>query len=250
MQPWSQPLLWQGGVATPGDPSWLNVVLLMGYEDVNGSTGAPGMNDESPHAHGTGGISGTALIDTSQFKFGTSSLRVNAGDVAFADSGDWVLSSANSDQFTVECWIRLAALGSYQFIAQAFTDGTSSWVFSTGSSNTEIGLTYYPSGTFASAVSTSTTGAGLVINTWYHVAVDKDATGKIRLYVNGVMKGSATPANSAFYDSTWSLTIGQNFGGGGSTNGWIDELRITKGAARYATDTSFPVPTAAFPRHA
>ncbi len=30
--------------------------------------------------------------------------------------------------------------------------------------------------------------------------------------------------------------------------GWLDELRITKGVARYASDGGFTVPTAAFPR--
>ena len=48
---------------------------------------------------------------------------------------------------------------------------------------------------------------------WYHFAVDKDASGKIRLYVNGVMVGSSTPLNSASMVTTsvdnWiSATIG------------------------------------------
>jgi hypothetical protein len=31
-------------------------------------------------------------------------------------------------------------------------------------------------------------------------------------------------------------------------NGWLDEIRITKGVARYASDSGYTVPTAAFPR--
>jgi hypothetical protein len=63
------------------------------------------------------------------------------------------------------------------------------------------------------------------------------------------MRASSTPANSAIADDTQGLGIGaQNAGGTVDMNGWLDEVRITKGVARYATDTSFSVPTAAFPR--
>jgi hypothetical protein len=65
------------------------------------------------------------------------------------------------------------------------------------------------------------------------------------------MIASSTPIDSSI-DGSLSvdqLSIGQIglFG----TNDWIgniDELRITKGIARYHTDGSFPVPSSAFPR--
>jgi hypothetical protein len=85
------------------------------------------------------------------------------------------------------------------------------------------------------------------LNVWYHVAVDKDAAGKIRIYVNGVMKGSATPANSAFHNSTAVMRVGRDSNTARWFNGWIDEVRVTKGVARYASDGGFSVPTAAFP---
>src|SRR5215831_10433940 len=111
MQPWSQPLLWKtvsGAVAC--DPYFGNVVLLMGYEGTNGSTGAPGMTDESPAAHGTALVSG-AQISTAQEKFGTSSLFPGVtGYIDFPTSNDWYLSSANSSQFTIEMWIYVTNL--------------------------------------------------------------------------------------------------------------------------------------------
>jgi Concanavalin A-like lectin/glucanases superfamily len=96
---------------------------------------------------------------------------------------------------------------------------------------------------------TDTTGAGMTTGVRYHVAVDKDATGKIRIYVDGVMYGSSTPANSAFFSSTAPLTIGaQSSSGLVDMDGWLDDVRITKGVARYASDGGFTVPTSAFPR--
>ena len=61
----------------------------MGFEGSNGSTGAPGMTDESPSHHGTATVTGTASISTAAFKFGTSSLLLNGGVIQFPDSNDW-----------------------------------------------------------------------------------------------------------------------------------------------------------------
>jgi hypothetical protein len=70
----------------------------------------------------------------------------------------------------------------------------------------------------------------------------------MRLYKDGVMLASATPPNSAIFNSPQVLGIGATSAGGGALDGWIDELRITKGVARYASDSGYTVPTAAFPR--
>jgi hypothetical protein len=86
----------------------------------------------------------------------------------------------------------------------------------------------------------------LVANTWYHFAVDFDSS-KYRLYLNGVMDGSFSTPRTLF-SSTAPLTMGTSFGGGNAFGGWLDEMRITKGVARYASDAGFTVPTAAFPR--
>lgn len=68
------------------------------------------------------------------------------------------------------------------------------------------------------------------------------------MYLNGVIVASST-THRTINPSGAVLSIG---GDGNTTNfnfnGWIDEVRITKGVARYASDAGFTVPTAAFPR--
>jgi hypothetical protein len=246
MQPWSQPLLWKGG--TSGDPHWSNVVLLMGFEGANGSTGAPGMTDESPSAHGNATVVGSSVIDTSQFKFGASSLKLvaaSSGNIHFNNSADWNLGSG---QFTIEAWVQFntrtaaihfivadyAGAGSLGWYLGVDAAGNLSWTVSTTGSNTFNDIT----GTWS-----PTNG------TWYHVAVDYDGA-KYRGYINGAMVGSSTTARTIFNPGNL-LAIGSNsINTGLWLDGWVDEIRITKGVARYATDTSFSVPTAAFPRHA
>ncbi|MBR1151923.1 hypothetical protein JQ575_14950 [Bradyrhizobium sp. JYMT SZCCT0428] len=90
--------------------------------------------------------------------------------------------------------------------------------------------------------------ASLTADVWYQFAADKDATGKVRAYVNGVMIASATPVNSAFHDPGSYLSIGSNGLLLNKMNGYLDEVRITKGVARYASDSGYTPASGAFPR--
>jgi len=132
------------------------------------------------------------------------------------DSIDWQLSAANSDQFTVECFVRFP-----------------SWNANNRGSAFDTTIT--------------TTGAGMTTGVRYHVAVDKDSSGKVRVYVDGVMLGSATPANSSIFNAISAPLAIEAHGVFGQVDmdGWLDEIRITKGVARYASDGGFTVPTAA-----
>ncbi|RWN51376.1 MAG: LamG domain-containing protein [Mesorhizobium sp.] len=228
------------------DPSFANVVLLCGFNGTDGATTAP---DESSSAK-TLTFVGNAQIDTAQSKFGGASLLLDgAGDrVTIPDSPDWDLSDANSDQYTIEGWVRFnssVTTGTETIVSHFATSGNLSWEFQR--LGAQISLITDSSGSGAQTTIT-TTSAGLVLSTWHHLAVDKDATGKVRIYVGGVMKGSATPANSNMFNATTVLAIGSTGGGIRPLNGWIDELRITKGVARYASDGGFTAPTAAYPR--
>jgi hypothetical protein len=88
-----------------GDPYWYNVVLLDGFEGVNGSTGAPGMTDQSPSAHGTATAHGSAQISTARSKFGSSSLLnsgITSDYISWTGGTDFQFGSG---KFTVECWV-------------------------------------------------------------------------------------------------------------------------------------------------
>jgi hypothetical protein len=227
--------------AAATDPNFSNVVLLMGYEGVNGSTGAPGMTDESPAANGVATISAPYAITTSQFKFGTASLACSgSGRLSYADGPNWHLGSG---KFTIELWIypSTVAVGPYHLVGQWNTAGQLGWRL------------YQPSTGIAWDVSTDGTniftdmsGGTLTANTWAFIAVDYDGT-KYRLYVNGVMVSSSTTARAIFAPNII-LSVGAGPVFQYEFTGEIDELRITKGVARYASDSGFAVPAAAFPR--
>jgi hypothetical protein len=97
-------------------------------------------------------------------------------------------------------------------------------------------------------VNNSTTaiqGSALSTATWYHIAVCKSGS-STKMFVNGTQAGST-------YTDTNNYVAGVNrprIGSGGDVagnyfSGYIDDLRITKGYARYTA--SFTPPTSAFP---
>lgn len=233
-----------GGIIT--DPNFANVELLLGFE---GSDAATTTTDESPDGR-TVTFTSNAQIDTAQFKFGVSSLLLDGTDdiITVPDSADWDFTG----QFTIECWFRAPAVGvgSRTLIAKRNAASTNiSWDFGwVGGATSQVFFQLSTDGT-TTVHSISAAAAGLIAqDTWYHLAVDRDGSDKLRLYLTGAMVASKTGASGTPFNSTFPLSIGGRNNTGQPHNGWIDEVRITSGVARYATDTSFTVPAAAFPR--
>ncbi|RJT28120.1 LamG domain-containing protein [Mesorhizobium waimense] len=240
-----------GGGGGGGDPNFANVVLLLGFE---GTDGATTTTDESPSAHSPITFNGNAQIDSAQAKFGSSScLFDGTGDyLSIPDSPDWDLSDANSDQFTIEFWIRPHAnVGNQRIMAQAPSNGDVSWYIN---STWEVGPASQVSfnssynGGLPPNVSVGNGGTVMALDFWHFIAISKNSSGKLRLWCNGTLDGTSTPADSTIFNSTGALEIGRLLGGTANLNAWLDEIRITKGVCRYDTDGSITVPTAAFPR--
>ena len=81
-------------------------------------------------------------------------------------------------------------------------------------------------------------------NTWYHLALTRQGS-TLRLFVNGVLDGSATYSTST--SGAANQYVGGFVTGGFSFNGNLDDVRYTTGLARYTT--TFTPPTAALPTY-
>ncbi|ESY70009.1 hypothetical protein X742_05715 [Mesorhizobium sp. LNHC232B00] len=223
------------------DPNFANVVLLCGFNGVDAATSS---TDESSSAK-TLTFTGNAQLDTAQQKFGTASLLLDgSGDtVSVPDSADWVFPG----EFTIEFFARSAwPAGIDYFLIQDSGAGNTSFRFS-HNSNSAVDFLFSTDGSNI-AHQVNTTSAGLTSGVWSHFAIDRDSSGKMRLYIDGVMKGSKTGATGTNFNSSSVLSLGGHVVGFGYFNGWLDELRITKGVARYGSDGGFTVPAAAYPR--
>jgi len=177
---------------------------------------------------------GNAQIDTTVKKYGTGSLE-------FDGTGDWLLVPDSIDQrlgtgnFTIECWLYLSATGTARGIVGKGTS-TTGWLLSTNTSNAVV---------FTYGTSTITSTGTLSGTTWYHIAVVREGTGtnQTKIYIGGTNDGTGTVSTD--FTQTNAAYVGANRTGGDPMNGYIDDLRITKGVARYTAN--FTAPTAAFP---
>lgn len=98
------------------------------------------------------------------------------------------------------------------------------------------------------AGNTATSTGTLVLNTWNHIAVARSGT-TVRLFINGVIDGTLTSFTSALTSSYGPPVIANASNNTGShlLTGYITDLRITRGLARY-TATFTPPTSPVIPR--
>jgi hypothetical protein len=222
-----------------GDPDFASTVLLLGYE---GSDGSTTFTDESFAARGTPTVFNQAQVDTAEFKYGAAALLLD-GTGDYLNWGDHVDFEFGSAAFTLETWYRTTTLtGAHVIIAKSGSFGTRSYFLRQNGSTLE----WHVSLDAGSTIVLEFAGGTLSANTWHFIAFDFDGS-KYRLYLDGTMVGSSTTVRT-LHANTGQFTLGALQTAGSAVAGWLDETRITKGVARYASDGGHTVPTAAFPR--
>ena len=179
-------------------------------------------------------LAGDTTASTAQYKYLPTSMY-------FDGTGDYISIPYNtnlqlsSGDFTIEAWVYRNTVGARHGIAVTRSpSGSNGWEFRINSANT---LQFY----FTGGGSVTSTGT-IAANTWTHVAVVKSSN-SAKLYIDGVNDGTNTTIGTGTAN-TEALRIGV-----GETNtsnymnGYISDLRVTKGLARYTAN--FTPPTAA-----
>jgi len=178
-----------------------------------------------------------AQIDTSQSKFGGSSLFLDGtGDyLTLADSDDWYFGTGD---FTIDFWVRFNSLPAnaqqHHFFGQ-YINGTNNFYLGLYNS---AGIYYYNFSNNGSTVAWLSSGITST-NTWYHIAVVR-RSGTTTIYTQGSSVGNSsayTQSNLATTMKIGAATAAVGF----LINGWMDEFRISKGIARWETDFNPPV---------
>jgi hypothetical protein len=181
-----------------------------------------------------------AQVSTTQAKWGTTSM-------SFDGTGDEVSIVAKPElrfgtaPFTVEMWVYCtnAASGATQDLVGNLTNvaGDTNWHFSISST------AVLQAGTFNNLLANSG-AATLSSTTWTHVAFTFDGT-TYRVFINGTVGTTTSTTVRNLSDSTSAIKVGRTNFGGRLFSGYIQDLRITNGYARYTAN--FTAPTAAFP---
>jgi hypothetical protein len=219
------------------DPYWDDVVLLLqNTGEGNGSISFTDQSITTPHS----------LTPIGNVQWNAS------GEIEFDGSGDYIQAADDADwwfdaDFTIE-------LFGVKFDTAAVKQGLISQFDSAG--NQRAWSIYYDPGTGKLVATGSLGGVSFTFaqatftpatdGTEYDICYEK-AGNTVRLYVDGTKVGSNSMFGS-FFDSTQPLRIGRHVDGTNDDfDGKLKAARITKGTARYATDTAYVVPSLPLP---
>jgi hypothetical protein len=191
---------------------------------------------------------GSAQASTTQVKYGTSSMKFNG-------STDYLtmLASPNLDMgtgnFTIECWVYpISVANNYPSFLSSITGwsaGANSHRFNNVGQANKFSFHLNGSAGVSAGDPYMTSTNTFSFNTWHHYAVTRSGN-TWRMFVNGNLENTQT-SSVTYNPSLGGLRVGWATwdAANGYFNGYVDDLRITKGYARYTS--AFTPPTEALP---
>ena len=190
---------------------------------------------------------GTAQIDTAQSVFGGASglFDGNSDWVDTPDHDDWQLDGgSNSNLWTVDFRTRFngdPGASKRPFFQQYVDNNNAMWFFLDDGVILNFQVT--SGGADIIRIENAWNPAG---DTWYHIALVKDGVNGYMVFVNGTQIGSTQTDTSTIPNLSAILEIGRRISAGGTIylNGWMDEVRFSKGIARWTSN--FTPPTKAY----
>ncbi|QMU70473.1 LamG domain-containing protein [Streptacidiphilus sp. P02-A3a] len=206
---------WNSVTSFPGADQW-RLTGALGGADASGSNSAAVGSTVAWGANHKGVASSAAVFDGTDSVVRAAAPAVNS-----------------SQSYTVSCWVKITALSGAQIALAQGTDthqafylgynsGNGGWIFQTTTSDT-------------ASTSFPTAEAAATANTWTHLTgVYNAGTGAMQLYVNGVLKASATNTTPQF-NAAGALEVGANSLVGSTAlydqvNGSVSDVRTYQAA--------------------
>lgn len=260
----SNTLSWAVTAPATGDPLWPYVVLRLpldtGIYDVSGA----GCSTSVIPAYSESSTNPLAGVKAEAACFGDAGWKATRDDGAYAASLlqaqlPYSGSSWAAQNWCLECWLQAGDLTSttYQYRVLAGTASSGVALMTRGSQVGAIVCSYATSNPFSSiTVGSVTSGralsaSGTLTSGWHHIALSRSGS-TVRLFCDGAIVFQANV--SITLDSFFAILVGGSYEDPWSTCSgavgspaidYIDDVRVTLGAARYTAP--FTPPTAALP---
>jgi len=190
-----------------------------------------------------------AKLSTAISKFGGTSMFFDGtGDyISLKNPGyNYTFYAGN---WTIESWIYTTSSATAQTIFLQY--GNTADVIKLYCNGTTGTVSYQLRGTNQSLISADSASSLLSLNTWTHIAMVRDTSTTIKIYVSGTLALTATIASTTTFTEGGSSLYAEAPVIGAKLNstsdyfvGYMDDFRITKGYARYTAN--FTAPTSAF----
>jgi len=179
---------------------------------------------------------GNATGSTTQVKFAGSQSMYFDGTGDYITSPDNDLYEMGSADFTVELWVYCTGdPGTWQILVGKGASGIYSPFALYRNSN---GNGYLYGSTNGTSWAVSNSFGALSTNTWYHLALTRSGN-TWTVYKDGVSSYSTTISGSVYNNST-ALAIGGRSDNTELFQGYMSDVRITKGLARYTANFTPP----------
>lgn len=201
----------------------------------NGTNGSTTITDSSLTPKAVTAV-GNAQISTAQSKFGGASIYLDgAGDAANVASD--IAFAFGANDFTIELWVYPVSVSGNPNLFDTRPSGNGAWP-----------AIYFDGGRLRYFLNTADRISGSTVlatnTTWYHIALCR-AGSNTKLFLNGIQEGSTYSDSTSLLQGPFALGIDSRNLASNPFNAYFDDVRVTKGIARYTAN--FTPPTAPFP---
>jgi len=182
---------------------------------------------------------GNVHHEDTEKKFGATSMY-------FDGTGDYLSVPASSDfqfsgAFAIDFWVNTNSTtvvpGDILFQIGEYTQDNSINIFKNNIDNAVV--------VYINKVSAIDGSTVLNDGSWHHIALTRDGSNNIRLYVDGSQDGSTYSSYSGTIGN-YDVRIGRGTTVGTDYAGYIDEIRVSKGTDRTWTGATITVPTSPY----
>ena len=214
--------------------------LLLHFDGQDDSTNDADFVDSSQYNHEVSQVL-NAKIEDSQTKYGDTSLFVDGnGDHARVEYNP--MFDLNDDNFTIELWVYQNTTGIREYFIGSWINGNNddqaSFLLSYRETEGKYRFHYKLEGQTYSDADFGSQHPG----EWVHLAVVRDGT-NLYGFVNGVKTVLSTSLGTSSFDKCDGCHIEIGSASNGSTypmNGFVDEVRFSKGIARWIDNFTPP----------
>jgi hypothetical protein len=176
-------------------------------------------------------VHGDAKLSTAVKKYGTASLALDG-------VGDYLTVPTQTDfEFGADAWCLEA------WIYNTSQPAANQVIIDLRTANPQVVPTFYINATTntlrmaVNGLAVIDSGSAFPLNTWTHVALACDGT-STKMFISGSQVGSTYTDNNTYIQGA--VTIGARFDGTTPFFGYIDDVRISKGVARYTSTFTAP----------
>lgn len=217
-----------------------NLKLLSNFE---GADAATTIKDESERGNYISFYNHTK-IKTTTAKFGNSSILFDGTDdyLGVQDSDNWNFGTGD---FTIEGWFNFSGTGEQTIMGQ-YQDANNRWRIEKDATTHNLLMIFVSGGTTQGYYYMTSAWGSFATGTWFHLAYIRNGSNAY-IFINGVSQTLTT--FTSFSTNNVGNIVGPLYMGqtGASTlyfNGYMDEIRISKGIARWTSN--FTSPTSAY----